>query len=119
MRNDQVPTGQFSQQHGLQGLQNAGYSQQAYADAQQQIDLQKLKMQATMAAPKSNTTKETKVEGERELLPDVSLTRVFKWALIVLVAIALGEKIWSKLGPGLTDNFCKVIGSVTGNKTDA
>ena len=69
---------------------------------QAKLAVERLKAQQTAA-------KDEKVEN-KELLPDVSLTRVFKWALIVLVAVALGEKIWSKLGPSLTDNFCKVLG---------
>ena len=78
-----------------------------------EIERAKLASQAKMVERKLQqqqvAAKDEKVEN-KELLPDVSLTRVFKWALIVLVAVALGEKIWSKLGPSLTDNFCKVLG---------
>jgi hypothetical protein len=78
-------------------------------NGQQQLTNHAAHNNVPVNSSKVEQTKETKVE-EKEILPDVSLTRVFKWALIVLVAVALGEKIWSKLGPQLTDNFCKVLG---------
>lgn len=55
--------------------------------------------------------KETTV-NEKELLPDISLTRVLKWAVVLLVAMALGSKVWEKFGAKVTAQLHKAIEAV-------
>lgn len=46
-----------------------------------------------------------------EVLPDISLTRVFKWALVLLVAMGLGKRVWEMFGDKVTANLHKALGS--------
>lgn len=50
------------------------------------------------------------LEVNSETIPDVSITRVFKWALVLLVAMALGKKVWGLFGDKLTAQLHKAIG---------
>lgn len=45
-----------------------------------------------------------------EAIPDVSLTRVLKWAIVLMIAMALGERFWKQFGPRIADNLHKVLG---------
>jgi hypothetical protein len=65
--------------------------------------------------PVYSKPKETKV-SDSNMLPDISLSRVFKWALVVLIGLALGERVWAKIGPQLLDGLHKAIGAISGDK---
>lgn len=57
---------------------------------------------------------------DNEVIPDISLTRVFKWAIVILIALALGERIWKIFGPKLTEQMHKALGTFKHEeKTDA
>lgn len=49
------------------------------------------------------------VSNSNDILPDISLTRVFKWAIVLLVAMALGHKIWNQFGDKITKQMHKAL----------
>lgn len=51
-------------------------------------------------------------QNENEVLPDISLTRVFKWALVLLIAMGLGRRVWDMFGDKLTANLHKALSGV-------
>ena len=55
--------------------------------------------------------KEIKVKDE--ILPDISLTRVFKWAIVLVVGMALGKRVWSMFGEKITNNLNKALEHVS------
>jgi len=50
------------------------------------------------------------VKVTSETIPDVSLTRVLKWAIVLVVAMGLGKKVWSMFGDKITAQVHKAIG---------
>lgn len=52
-------------------------------------------------------TKEVEVMGEKEVLPDINLVRVLKWGVVLLVALALGKKVWNTFGSKITEKLHK------------
>lgn len=46
-----------------------------------------------------------------EVLPDISLTRVFKWAIVLVIAMALGRRVWEMFGPKITAQLDKTLGA--------
>ena len=51
----------------------------------------------------AESQQEQKVKDE--ILPDISLTRVFKWALVLIVAMSLGKKVWAMFGEKIEKNL--------------
>ena len=47
-----------------------------------------------------------------DVIPDVSLSRVFKWAVVLVIAMALGERVWKMFGPKISAQINKAIGTV-------
>lgn len=55
----------------------------------------------TPPTPKQETT----VANEKEILPDISLTRVLKWGVVLIIAMALGKKVWATVGKQVTERL--------------
>lgn len=47
---------------------------------------------------------------DNEAIPDVSLTRVLKWAVVLVVAMGLGKKFWEMFGQKITSNLHRSLG---------
>lgn len=47
-------------------------------------------------------TSGSKKVDNKELLPDISLARVIKWGIVLLIAMGLGKKVWAMFGDKLT-----------------
>jgi len=56
------------------------------------------------------------IKVDKDVLPDISLTRALKWAVVALIALALGERVWRQFGGQLVKNLEKTI---TGASKDA
>lgn len=54
--------------------------------------------------------KETTMKDDG-LLPDISLARVFKWAIVLLIAMGLGQKVWSTFGAKIEKQLHKALGT--------
>lgn len=54
------------------------------------------------------TKEETKVD--KEILPDISLTRALKWAIVLMIALSLGQRVWKQLGPKIEAQLHKALG---------
>lgn len=57
--------------------------------------------------------KEPEVSAPNEVLPDISLTRVLKWAVVLLIALALGKKVWNQFGEKITNQVNKALDNVS------
>ena len=55
-------------------------------------------------------SKETDMTDKCDAIPDISLTRVFKWAVVLLIAMALGRRVWDMFGDRLTAQMQKALG---------
>lgn len=104
------------QQSELNAISNA-YSKAAYASqlAQyQQASLNRFSERsydpvfAQKAAPAA-PTKEPDVATNDSLIPDISLARVLKWAVVLLIAMALGRKVWDQFGDKITKQMHKAL----------
>lgn len=100
----QQEQGLFNGQQQMLGqghqLGSGGYSEQAYAQIQQHQELQRLKALAERNAAKIIPTPktETTMANEKELLPDISIVRVLKWAVVLFIAMGLGKRVWDTFG---------------------
>jgi hypothetical protein len=54
-----------------------------------------------------------------ELVPDISVTRVIKWAIVLLIAMALGRKVWNQFGEKITNGMNKALDGVIGEEKKA
>jgi len=60
--------------------------------------------------PGSLETVDIEVDNvDKDVLPDISLTRALKWAVVALIALALGERVWRQFGGTLVANLEKTI----------
>jgi hypothetical protein len=75
---------------------------------QREFDKQKMKHDEIL---KSQKEIEVTTEG-KDTVPDVSLTRVFKWAVVLIVAMFLGKKVWELFGDKVTKQLSKALGDV-------
>lgn len=48
---------------------------------------------------------ETTVANEKEILPDISITRVLKWGVVLLIAMFLGKRVWENFGGKITERI--------------
>lgn len=47
---------------------------------------------------RSPDTEETTVSTDKEILPDISIVRVLKWGVVLLIAMFLGKRVWETFG---------------------
>jgi len=66
-------------------------------------------------------TQESKVanESEKEIIPDISLARVGKWAVVLIVLMALGNRFWTMFGPKVQQQLHKALGDQASAATPA
>ena len=78
---------------------------------QQVADYEMIKrlQQAQTGQLKVAKVEEVKV-ADIQTIPDVSLTRVLKWAVVLLVAMGLGKRVWALFGDKITAQVHKAIG---------
>jgi hypothetical protein len=57
-----------------------------------------------LVCPEPKLSQEEKKVSE-QMIPDVSLSRVFKWAIVLVIAMALGRRVWDMFGDKITKGF--------------
>lgn len=50
---------------------------------------------------------------EKDVIPDISVTRVLKWAVVLLIAMALGKKVWGLFGDKISKQLSQALDSPT------
>jgi hypothetical protein len=96
----------WAQQSAMQQMLGQGYGGVPASQSQQYAnDLPKPIPVAVVTPPRY--LKETTVKDE--ILPDISLTRVFKWAVVLLIAMGLGRKVWAMFGTKIEKQLHKAL----------
>lgn len=54
------------------------------------------------------------MSNSNDILPDISITRVLKWAFVLLIAMGLGKKVWALFGEKITAQMHKALGDLAG-----
>jgi hypothetical protein len=62
---------------------------------------------STIKLPKETDT----VTNDKDVLPDISLTRVLKWAIVLIVAMGLGKRVWDMFGNKISSQLQNALGS--------
>ena len=92
-----------------QAMQQSAYGpQQQMSGLQQMGQRQQWTSGSGIYIPINQPTKEEPMKDE--LLPDISITRAIKWAIVLLIALSLGQKVWDKLGPKISAQLHKALG---------
>lgn len=57
--------------------------------------------------------------NDNDIIPDISLSRVFKWAVVLIVVMFLGKRVWDMFGDKVTQQLHKALGSNADSKPAA
>lgn len=105
-------TGQMGVRQAQSNLEYESLVRQAEAMASKPkydpVFAQKGTKQEPVNLPPRYNLKESPVKDE--ILPDISLSRVFKWAIVLLIALGLGKKVWATFGPKIEAQLHKALG---------